>query len=543
MSYEIVKTESGKFALYVQGKFVSEYTRKSSAERGYLRFVASLESDVAEGGGCADTQADSEFAAGCGAVQPPPASNTGGQKSGELAQSLQVELGVKKFRQPEKPVSEISHHYVMIDGEVKAIPLRKGVGTCAHIDTLTLTFSKYSLLTLEQSQQCTSEDEEDEFVLANAEAMLFEVFGFSFSSRGNGRNGYAKTANMGIKSDERIKYGFFGWGNGDKQGCTVCLHISGLGLTAALDGWENRLYDWIKACAPYAKITRIDLAHDFLHGEYTPLQAYEDWLGGKFTTANTRPNAEMAGSGWLNAPDGGRTLYIGSRKNGSRVVRVYEKGIEQGDKTSLWVRFELQMRNRDIVIEHEILLSPGEYLTGAYPICEELFLQYQEDLSKPERVQKMQEITVEHILYHASLQVSPAIKTLKHMGFTDEEVTQLLENYGAKMNKRLHPNAFDVSYPFVDYIKENKRKPSEIELRNFIVQKHFEKQEQSNQQIKSVTSEELKKFRENLNSEIYLKAIFGKGYTKELQGHMSYDEYLHIRYGQFQQKQTDLLTT
>ncbi len=273
-----------------------------------------------------------------------------------------------------------------MNGSVKEIPLRKGVGTCAHIDTLTMTFSRYALLPLGQSVQCVSEEEEDELILSNAEAMMFEIFGFGFSSRGNGRNGYSKTVNMGWKTDERIKYGFFGWGNGDKQGGTVCLYVSGVGLTAALDGWENRLHDWIKAYAPSCKITRIDLAHDFLKGEYTLLQAYSDWAAGKFKSGNTQPNAEMAGVGWLNAPDGGRTLYVGSRKNGSRLVRVYEKGIEQGDKSSPWVRFELQMRNRDIVIEHEILLNPGEYLTGAYPICEELFTKYLEDAKKPERI-------------------------------------------------------------------------------------------------------------------------------------------------------------
>ena len=303
-----------------------------------------------------------------------------------------------------------------------------------------------------------------------------------------------------------------------------------------MDGWENRLYDWIKDYAPSCKITRIDLAHDFLKGEYTPLQAYSDWAAGKFKSGNTQPNAEMAGVGWLNAPDGGRTLYIGSRKNGSRVVRVYEKGIEQGDRSSPWVRFELQMRNRDIVLEHDILLNPGEYLTGAYPICEELFSQYSEDLKKPDRLQKMKEISVEHMLYHASIQVSPTIKTLKFMGFEEQEIVQLLENVGAKMNKRLHPNAFDAGYPFVEFIKENKRKPSDIDLRNYIFEKKLVESEIQQEQKPKVNTEELKQFRNNLKSDLFLRAVFGKGFTRELQESMTYDEYLHLRYGQYKQQ-------
>ena len=76
MNYEIVKTEQGKFALYVNGEFVKDYTRKSSAIRGYERLIASLGSVES---GCADAQTDSACATGCGAVQPPPTSNTGGQ--------------------------------------------------------------------------------------------------------------------------------------------------------------------------------------------------------------------------------------------------------------------------------------------------------------------------------------------------------------------------------------------------------------------------------------------------------------------------------
>jgi|GEM_PF-6140362 len=76
MNYEIVKTEQGKFALYVNGEFVKDYTHKSSAIRGYERLIASL--GFVESG-CADAQTDSACAAGCGAVQPPPTSNTGGQ--------------------------------------------------------------------------------------------------------------------------------------------------------------------------------------------------------------------------------------------------------------------------------------------------------------------------------------------------------------------------------------------------------------------------------------------------------------------------------
>ena len=48
---------------------------------------------------------------------------------------------------------------------------------------------------------------------------------------------------------------------------TVCFSFTGTGLIAALEGWESRLYEFIKARAPETKITRCDIAHDFLDGE------------------------------------------------------------------------------------------------------------------------------------------------------------------------------------------------------------------------------------------------------------------------------------
>ncbi len=122
----------------------------------------------------------------------------------------------------------------------------------------------------------------------------------------------------------------------------------------------------------------------------------------------------------------------------------------------------------------------------------------------------MQEISVEHMLYHASIQVSPTIKTLKFMGFEEDEITRLLENVGAKMSKRLHPNAFDAGYPFVEFIKENRRKPSDIDLRNYIFEKKLAEAELQREQKPKVSAEELEEFRTNLKSDLFLKAVFGK---------------------------------
>lgn len=64
---------------------------------------------------------------GNGQAQATPASNTGGRKEGSEA---------------EKPVSEIYEHIVMVNGKAKSLPLRRGVGTAAFIDTLSFTVAE-----------------------------------------------------------------------------------------------------------------------------------------------------------------------------------------------------------------------------------------------------------------------------------------------------------------------------------------------------------------------------------------------------------------
>lgn len=580
MSYEIVKVSTTEHQIVkVDTKeVVSTYTRMSSAKRGLVRLLAketqamievvedvkrNLTEAFEQGSASADATGAAQATQGADAVAQPPTSNTGGQTSGVTAQveesgkrKCKKKLDVLKRKQilqdlgeslPEKP-SEVMKHYVSIDGSVREIPLRKGLLTAAHIDTLTVVIPRMSLFSLDEWKQAKTEDEEDELLLGKINEMIFEIFGFGFCKRGNGRNGYAKTAIMGSKADDRIQYGFFAWSGKDKQGDTLCLHITGTGVTAALDGWERRLYDWLCLNAPFAKITRCDLAHDFLNGEYTPIQAYFDWLGGGFDYKTMRPVADTIGLGWLNAPDKGRTFYVGSRKNGSRVVRVYEKGIEQGDKTSAWVRFELQLRNRDIIIPLDILLYPGEYLTAAYPICEQLFTRHTQDLGKCERVQKIQEISVEHCVHHMSIQASPTIKMLLEMGFSSDEVIQIALNPKAKKPKRLHPNAFDASYPFLDFIKENKRAPYSHELQTFVCEKYLTEQEQIRvEQLANTPQAELDKglyeFREQMRERMYTEAAFGnRGFTREMRDWgMELDDYEMIRHGDF--KGRSLLTT
>ncbi|QMT40877.1 replication initiation factor domain-containing protein [Neisseria shayeganii] len=356
------------------------------------------------------------------APKAPPASNTGGLEEGAAA--------------PVEAISEMYSTFVMVNGKAKEIPLRRGIGTAAFIDTLSFTVSESVFI---REGQLGTEDE----LAATISADMAEIMGYGLSFQKNGMNGYAVSWQMG---SERINYGYAAFG-GKRQKETVLLHFTGHGLAAALDGWETRLYQWMKERAPYAKITRVDLSHDFLNGEYTVNQAYQDWQNGGFTAVHTTPQGQCIGADWLQPHlNKGKTFVVGSMKNGSRICVIYEKGKEQGDSESPWVRVEFRMRNRDIVIDHEVLINPGEYLTGAYPVFHELFRRYEETPEKCELVKKQQEIGLEHVVKYASIQCSPAIQLLKHLGFSNDEVVDALLNPAAKLPKRLTPEAFDCRF-------------------------------------------------------------------------------------------------
>lgn len=192
---------------------------------------------------------------------------------------------------------------------------------------------------------------------------LEEVFGFGVTfDRGRGLNFYESSFILGDS------WGFLCVG-GDRQKDTFLVYLTGQGATAAAEGWEQRLHDWLSSMSS-ARITRIDLAHDDFTGErYSPEQARDDYLQDRFILGGRRPSCEMRGN-WL-FPDGsGITFTVGSRNNG-KFLRVYEKGKQLGGAASElfpdWVRTELELHNEGRVIQLDILINPGPYLAGAYP--------------------------------------------------------------------------------------------------------------------------------------------------------------------------------
>lgn len=206
---------------------------------------------------------------------------------------------------------------------------------------------------------------------------------------GKGLRGYRHSvtlfAHVGSK---RQPMGFVAWGGEAQRGsCLVTLSGGGCSL---IDDWQL-MRDLVQGLE--GKVTRIDLAVDFLDGEYSVDDAVDFYQQGRFTAGGNKPSTSQAGD-WLNCKE--RTLYIGKAKNG-KVCRVYEKGHQLGDLKSPWVRYEVQFGSRDRVIPLEALINRDAFFAGAYPVLGDLLDQAGARIA----TQRQEgEITLAHLVKH-----------------------------------------------------------------------------------------------------------------------------------------------
>jgi len=116
-----------------------------------------------------------------------------------------------------------------------------------------------------------------------------------------------------------------------------------------------------------ARLTRIDIAADDFEGCWPVEWAIQQYEAGGFDRRGQRPKARLIDDMGNKT---GTTFYVGSRKSENQ-LRVYEKGREQGDTESPWVRFEGEFHasnRRELPLD--MLVDPAPYLVGAYPVLD-----------------------------------------------------------------------------------------------------------------------------------------------------------------------------
>ncbi|KDN12199.1 hypothetical protein BGI39_09130 [Snodgrassella communis] len=107
----------------------------------------------------------------------------------------------------------------MQNGQIEEISVKKGVGTAAHIDALTITMPE---LVFNQSLDVVTDDE----FACQISGIIYEIMGYGLSRAARGRNDYSLSYLMGSK---RVSYGYVAFG-GLQQRETVCIHFTGTDL-------------------------------------------------------------------------------------------------------------------------------------------------------------------------------------------------------------------------------------------------------------------------------------------------------------------------
>lgn len=177
---------------------------------------------------------------------------------------------------------------------------------------------------------------------------------------------------------------------GEHQGGRWLFQLTGVGCQFVRD-WAG-LADLLESLN--AKLTRVDLAVDFLDGEHTVDEAVTLYQSGGFSLSGRPPSSRLEGD-WLGG-ENGRTLYVGKAANG-KMLRVYEKGRQLGDMNSDWTRYEVQLGNRDRVIPFEVLTDRDAFFAGCYPALASLV----QDASQAiPTLTKAGEVTLGHLLHH-----------------------------------------------------------------------------------------------------------------------------------------------
>lgn len=97
----------------------------------------------------------------------------------------------------------------------------------------------------------------------------------------------------------------------------------------------------------------------------------------------------------------------------------------------------------------EILTAPGEFLTGAYPVGEQIF---DTPSQRIEATQKKADTTFDDKLKHAKNQVGRLVRLLKELQWSDEEIVAALIAEEGKYPKGLHPMEYDCTSENVEYM-------------------------------------------------------------------------------------------
>lgn len=245
---------------------------------------------------------------------------------------------------------------VIVNGEVKTVLVRKPFqGEKCVIDWLNVVLSIYDFIPPNRLDLTGLALENH--IIKHISTKLLHIIGFGVDFENeSGRHFYRRSFTL----EHRAGIVCIGG-----QRDTILLSLNGFGLNYANLNFEFALFDWLKSLKT-ATITRIDLAFDSLDKTFLTVDLFDKiHTQGGFNKGGRNPQIEYRGN-WKEPNGKGRTLYIGSRQS-SKFCRIYEKGKQLGDSDSIWLRIEVEFKNRDIFIPLSVLCHPTDYMVAAYP--------------------------------------------------------------------------------------------------------------------------------------------------------------------------------
>ncbi|MEO6028470.1 MAG: replication initiation factor domain-containing protein [Candidatus Binatia bacterium] len=281
-------------------------------------------------------------------------------------------------------------------------------------------------------------------------ALLARMLGRPITGvEGGGLLGFESTVKLEAHHGrERSAIGFLAFG-GESQNGRWLLSLTGVGCGFVRD-WEA-IADLLESLE--ARITRLDLAVDFLDGEHT-VEHVLDWYqaGGFAFPGKTGPKSKLAGD-WLGERDG-RTVYVGKSENG-KSCRAYEKGRQLGDPESQWLRIEVQYGNRDRVIPFSALIERDAFFAGAYPVLESLISAAAQSIPTSRAKAKT---SMAHLLFHLKRCYGKVVHAaVEYFGATDAaELVEEVRVIG--LPRRLDYSGAAAGVPWADVLAQVRRK-------------------------------------------------------------------------------------
>lgn len=214
---------------------------------------------------------------------------------------------------------------VLSGNKPKVMTIRQPAkGQLCIIDWLNITFD---IATIGEKYRKQPGQTEEEYLdlcqsaMAEISLLLCKILGVKYKitkQNQTGRNFYSYSYEIGEN------YGVVCIGG---QRDTVLIMLNGTGCALAPLGWESYMYDFLTKKAVKPKITRIDLAHDDLKGEYLDVHVLDQLeTDGYFHCGGALPSTQHLGDWKYDDPyQKGLTLNIGQRSSG-KFARFYERG-------------------------------------------------------------------------------------------------------------------------------------------------------------------------------------------------------------------------